>query len=88
MEITVCIGSSCHLKGSMQVVERLQKLILTHNLVETIDLRGSFCMNRCQTGVCVRVDGADYSVTPESTERFFLEKILPGCAQTQRAIDQ
>jgi NADH:ubiquinone oxidoreductase subunit E len=87
MEITVCIGSSCHLKGSMQVVERLQKLIATHHLVETIDLRGSFCMNRCQTGVSVRLDGMDYSLTPESAERFFLETVLPRCTLTRRALD-
>ena len=27
MKITVCIGSSCHVKGSRQVVEQLQELI-------------------------------------------------------------
>ena len=77
MEITVCIGSSCHLKGSPAVVERLQTLIAAYELTEQIVLRGSFCLNRCQTGVCVLLDGGEYSLTPESTERFFQEKILP-----------
>ena len=27
MKVTVCIGSSCHIKGSRQVVERLQELV-------------------------------------------------------------
>ena len=27
LKITVCIGSSCHIKGSRQVVEQLQYLI-------------------------------------------------------------
>ena len=26
MKVTICIGSSCHLKGSRQIVERLQAL--------------------------------------------------------------
>lgn len=77
MEITVCIGSSCHLKGAPIVVERLRRLIETHELTEKIVLRGSFCLNRCQSGVCVLVDGKAYSLTPESTERFFLQTILP-----------
>ena len=29
MKITVCIGSSCHIKGSRQVVEQLQYLVKT-----------------------------------------------------------
>ena len=27
MKVTVCIGSSCHIKGSRPVVEKLQELI-------------------------------------------------------------
>ena len=48
MKITVCIGSSCHLKGSRQVVEQLQYLIAQHNLKDKIDLGGTFCMGNCQ----------------------------------------
>ena len=29
MKVTVCIGSSCHIKGSRPVVERLQERIAT-----------------------------------------------------------
>ena len=43
-----CIGSSCHLKGSRQVVEKLQELIEKNNLKEKIDLSGTFCMGNCQ----------------------------------------
>lgn len=48
MTITICIGSSCHLKGSRQVVEQLQYLISQNNLKDRIDLKGTFCMNNCQ----------------------------------------
>ena len=51
MKITVCIGSSCHLKGSRQVVEKLQKLVDEHNLKDKIILCGTFCMGNCQKGV-------------------------------------
>ncbi len=76
MKVTVCIGSSCHLKGSRQVVEQLQYLIAENNLKDTVELGGTFCMSKCQLGVCVNVDGAFYSVTPETVNEFFTENIL------------
>lgn len=76
MKITVCIGSSCHVKGSRQVVKSLQQLISEHNLTDQVVLSGTFCMNRCQSGVCVTVDDVFHSVTPETVEAFFSEQIL------------
>ena len=46
-KVVVCIGSSCHLKGSRQVVEQLQQLIRYNNLQETVELSGTFCMGNC-----------------------------------------
>jgi len=76
MKITVCIGSSCHLKGSRQVVEKLQELIEKNNLKEKIDLSGTFCMGNCQNGVCLTMNDKSYSLSPETTEKFFNETIL------------
>ena len=75
MKITVCIGSSCHIKGSRDVVEQLQKLIADNNLTEKIELSGTFCMGKCQQGVCVTVDEEFYSVTPDSALKFFEENV-------------
>ena len=74
MKITVCIGSSCHIKGSRQVVEQLQYLIREHNLGDKVELAGTFCMGKCQQGVCVTVDDEFFSVTPENVKEFFEEK--------------
>lgn len=76
MKVTVCIGSSCHIKGSRQVVEQLQKLIEENNLREKVELGGTFCMGKCQKGVCVTVDEAFYSVTPETVTDFFEKEIM------------
>ena len=76
MKITVCIGSSCHIKGSRQVVEQLQALIAQHNLSDKVDLGGTFCMGNCQQGVCVTVNDAFHSVTPETVEEFFAKEVL------------
>ena len=71
MKVTVCIGSSCHIKGSRQVVEQLQYLISENNLGDKVELGGTFCLGRCQEGVCVTVDDEFHSVTPETVNEFF-----------------
>jgi len=76
MKITVCIGSSCHVKGSRQVVKTLQQLITEHHIGDQVELSGTFCMSQCQLGVCVTVDDAFHSVTPETAEQFFLDHVL------------
>lgn len=76
MKITVCIGSSCHIKGSRQVVEQLQYLIPENNLSDKVELAGTFCMGRCQDGVCVTVDNKFFSVTPDTVDDFFKENVL------------
>ena len=76
MKVTVCIGSSCHIKGSRQVVEQLQYLIKENGLGDQVDLSGTFCMGKCQQGVCVTVDDTFHSVTPETVKEFFAENVL------------
>ena len=76
MIIQICVGSSCHIKGSRQVVEQLQYLISENNLGDKIELGGTFCMGKCQQGVCVTVDDNFYSVTPDSVNEFFNENVL------------
>ena len=76
LKITVCIGSSCHIKGSRQVVEQLQYLIAQYKLGDKVELGGTFCMGKCQQGVCVTVNDSFHSVTPETTEEFFLKEVL------------
>lgn len=76
MKITVCIGSSCHLKGSRQVVEQLQTFIARENMGEKVELGGTFCMNNCQNGVCVTLDDKTFSLTPDTTEDFFYREVM------------
>ncbi len=75
MKVTVCIGSSCHIKGSRSVVEQLQELIAGENLNDKMELSGTFCMGRCQEGVCVTVDEEFFSVSPETVSSFFEKEI-------------
>lgn len=76
MKITVCIGSSCHIKGSRQVVQQLQYLISENNLGDKVELSGTFCMGKCQEGVCITVDDEFFSVSPETVDEFFAKNVL------------
>lgn len=76
IKVTVCIGSSCHIKGSRQVVESLQYLIAKNDLKDKVELGGTFCMGKCQQGVCVTVDVDFFSVSPETVDEFFTKEIL------------
>ena len=75
MKVTVCIGRSCHIKGSRSVVEQLQYLIAENHLGDKVDLGGTFCMGKCQQGVCVTVDDAFFSVTPDTVTDFFEKEV-------------
>ena len=76
MKVTVCIGSSCHLKGSRQVVEQLQELIRKNGLEDKVELAGTFCMGNCQKGVCVTIGDELFSVSPETVDEFFNDNVL------------
>lgn len=75
MKVTVCIGSSCHIKGSRQVVEQLQTLIAEAALGDKVELGGTFCMGKCVQGVCVTVDNELFSVSPDTVNDFFEKEI-------------
>ena len=79
MTVTICIGSSCHLKGSRDIVSKLQSLISENGLSQQVQLTGSFCNGNCVDGVVVTIDGCTeiHSVSPENTECFFQNEILP-----------
>ena len=76
MKVTICIGSSCHLKGSKQIIEKLQALVAENNLKDKVDLAGKFCMGNCAEGVCVSIGEQVFSVQPDTVQTFFNEEIL------------
>ena len=78
MIIQVCVGSSCHLKGSMDIVGLLKKAIADNHLERDVTLAGSFCTGRCnRNGVTITVDDDVYpGVTKEGFRDFFQEKVL------------
>ena len=78
MIIQICVGSSCHLKGSEKLVELFQKAISDNKLDGDITLAGSFCTGKCnREGVTITVDDNIYTgITPENFSAFFNDKVL------------
>ena len=55
--VQVCVGSSCHLKGSQDIVELLEAAVERYHLEDDVVLSGSFCIGKCNlTGVSVQID--------------------------------
>lgn len=76
MTITICIGSSCHLKGSRTIIQKLEEKITERRLNDKIELNGSFCMGECSNGVCVKINDELFSVAPETVDTFFENEVL------------
>ena len=78
MIIQICVGSSCHLKGSADIVALLQQAVKDHNLEAEVTLAGSFCTGQCnRVGVTIMVDDETYTgVTPQTFNEFLNEKVL------------
>ena len=78
MVIQICVGSSCHLKGSYEIVELLNKAVEEHHLEDEVSLAGSFCIGKCnREGVTVQVDDEVYvGITTLNFKEFFEDKVL------------
>ena len=76
--VQVCVGSSCHLKGSQDIVELFEKAVKDHNIEDEVVLFGSFCIGKCnRVGVTVQVDDEIHvGITRENFKEFFTENIL------------
>ena len=76
--VQICVGSSCHLKGSQDIAALMQKAVEEYNLDGDVVLMGSFCIGKCnRVGVTIQVnDDIHVGITPENFKEFFNEHIL------------
>ncbi|NLK75097.1 MAG: (2Fe-2S) ferredoxin domain-containing protein [Clostridiales bacterium] len=77
MNIYVCVGSSCHLKGSYNVIQLMKQEIANNNLEDKVNLSAAFCLGKCKEGVSVRInDDIICGVSKDNFNEFFQENIL------------
>ena len=72
LQVLVCVGTSCHIKGSYDIVEKLTKAIKEYNLDEKVALAGGLCIGQCnREGVTIQVNDEIFTViTVEKFDTF------------------
>jgi len=77
VQVKVCVGSSCHIRGGAQTLKTIKSLIERHGLSRDVSLAADLCLDNCLQAPNVVVDGTIYGgVTPEKAEQFFTEHVL------------
>ncbi len=74
--VTVCVGSSCHIRGSRAVLKRFAEIIKAERLTDKVVLLGSFCMEHCGEHMNWQFDGQPLSSSSvEEAEAMLLRKL-------------
>ena len=77
MNIFVCVGSSCHLRGSAKIVELIKDAVKENNLEDKIKLSGAFCLGKCTEGVSIKIDDEIIcGVSPDNFDDIFQKYVL------------
>lgn len=75
MKIEICVGSSCHVRGSYEVVKNVEAFVKNQELEQEIELKGCFCMGHCTEGVSIKIDGSVFQVSEETVIECMEEKL-------------
>lgn len=77
MNIYICVGSSCHIKGSYDIIQLMKEAVAAHQLEDKINLSAAFCLGHCTDGVTVKIDEELIcGVSKESFPDFFENQVL------------
>ena len=77
MNISVCVGSSCHLRGSYNIIEQMKSSLARYGLTDKVNLGAAFCLGKCTEGVSIRFDDEIVSgVSLENFDKVFKEHVL------------
>lgn len=69
MTVLICVGSSCHIKGSYEIIELMKKAISDNKLENKVVLKATFCLEKCAiAGVSIKVD--DQIITGVTNDNF------------------
>ncbi len=91
MVVKVCVGSSCHLKGSYDVIEALKAVIKKYDVEDLVDLQASFCLGHCAKGVTIKAEDFEaasvertgsnelllHNVDKDNAEELFAKEVYP-----------
>jgi NADH:ubiquinone oxidoreductase subunit E len=80
IQVSICVGSSCHLKGSYQIIQIFQEIIKKNKLQDRVELKASFCLERCTKGVSVKagdkfIDDLTIANAQDKFEEYILRRL-------------
>ena len=82
VDLSVCVGTSCHLNGANNVVVVFQRLIEEYDLHDKVSVSAAFCAQACsRTDVSVKINEQKYAVNANEARKFFKENVLPLVAE-------
>ena len=82
IKVTVCVGSSCHVRGSRAVLKRFAEIIEAEDLGDEVVLVGSFCMERCGEGMNWKFNDEEFTSTNVEQAEQTLRARLEGLQKT------
>lgn len=75
--LEVCVGSACYLKGSYDVISKLQELVSDSGLDDQVEIKAAFCFGHCSKPVSAKFEDEDevMSIDPKNVKAFFEEHL-------------
>lgn len=79
----LCMGSACHQLGVYEVLPRLQELMAEYEINRKVELKGSFCLETCSSGIVMKFKNKHFiNISPQNIEHKFIHEILPAIKNT------
>lgn len=76
MKVEICVGSSCHVRGSYEVVKKVEAYLIDNTMEKDVELRGCFCMGHCTEGVSMKIEEEMFQVSEASVTDLLEAKLM------------
>jgi NADH-quinone oxidoreductase subunit G len=82
LPVSVCVGTGCYLRGSQQLLEDLMTYVKDRQMQDRIEVRATFCFERCEEGPTVRVgDTVLHGCTIETVCEALTQQVTAAAAE-------
>jgi len=76
VNVEVCVGTGCHMRGSESILHGLAKYVAEENLKDLVAIKGTFCFEKCGKGPNIRIGDKIYSACTLQSAKEALEQQL------------
>ena len=86
--VSVCIGTACHLRGAQDLLKGILRHVEEQDWSERFEIKATFCMESCDRGPTVRVNGHVLRRATFETVRDTLASAVGGTLPALEASDE